>query len=471
MLEVRGDFDEALAAAQELARRGTHVLVNSVNPYRRAGQKTAVFEIVEELGAAPDAIRDPVRRRRQHIRLRRPGSASSASRRRSSRSRPSTARQRSPRRSGSAIPSTPTSVRASGATVVTVSDDEIVAAWLELATVEGLFCEPSSAAGLAAIRRGDVPGERLAVTITGHGLKDTESAARFAPALAAGRRRPRRDRRRRPRMSRPRTRDLGQHRRRLRHRRRRLRPLERARGDRRSRASSSRARAPRSSRPTTPTSPSARTRCSPTRRASGSASSTGSRSSAGSARRRPRSRSGSSRRPRTRARRSCWRSGSRSSRTPTTSRRRSLGGLTLAWDGRIARIAERLPLDPIAVIPHARTSTASSRRALPATVPHAEAAASAGRAALLGAGAASGDASLFAAALDDWLHEPYRPSDVLDAIRATPPPGCAGATLSGSGPTVIAWASDRGAVRGRASGPVPGSRRGRARCRAAGRPA
>ena len=83
-----------------------------------------------------------------------------------------------------------------------------------------------------------------------------------------------------------------------------------------------------------------------------------------------------------------------------------------------------------------------SRGALPATVPHAEAAASAGRAALLGAGAASGDATLFAAALDDWLHEPYRPSEVLDVVRHTPPPGCLGATLSGSGPTVIAWVSD-----------------------------
>ena len=122
-----------------------------------------------------------------------------------------------------------------------------------------------------------------------------------------------------------------------------------------------------------------------------------------------------------------------------------LGGLTLCWDGRIARIAETLPLAPIAIIPLERTSTETSRATLPATVPHADAAASAGRAALLGAGAASGDASLLAAALGDWLHEPYRPSRVLDAIRATPPAGCAGATLSGSGPTVIAWASDRGA--------------------------
>ncbi len=119
-----------------------------------------------------------------------------------------------------------------------------------------------------------------------------------------------------------------------------------------------------------------------------------------------------------------------------------LGGLTLSWDGRIARIAERLPLSAIAVVPKERTSTASSRKTLPATVPHAEAAASAGRAALLGAGAASGDASLFSAALSDWLHEPYRPSATLNAIRTTPPAGCGGATLSGSGPTVIAWAAD-----------------------------
>ena len=99
VLEVRGDFDEALASAQELARRGTHVLVNSVNPYRRAGQKTAVFEIVEELGAAPDAFVIPY------------GGGGNTSAYAAaigelgprdadlSRSRPSTARRRSPPRS------------------------------------------------------------------------------------------------------------------------------------------------------------------------------------------------------------------------------------------------------------------------------------------------------------------------------------------------------------------------------------
>lgn len=118
------------------------------------------------------------------------------------------------------------------------------------------------------------------------------------------------------------------------------------------------------------------------------------------------------------------------------------GGLTLTWDGRIAQIADRLPLSPVAVVPVERTSTAASRGALPTSVPHADAAATAGRAALLAAGAASGDADLFAASLRDWLHEPYRPSVVLEAIRDRLPEGCRGASLSGSGPTVIAWASD-----------------------------
>jgi homoserine kinase len=121
------------------------------------------------------------------------------------------------------------------------------------------------------------------------------------------------------------------------------------------------------------------------------------------------------------------------------------GGVTLTWDGHIARIAESLPLAPIAVIPATRTSTEASRSALPAAIPHPEAAETVARAALLGAGAATGNADLFAAALNDRLHEPYRPSPVLAAVRADPPRGARGATLSGSGPTVLVWADDRAA--------------------------
>ena len=118
------------------------------------------------------------------------------------------------------------------------------------------------------------------------------------------------------------------------------------------------------------------------------------------------------------------------------------GGVTLTWDGRIARLADGLPLAPVALVPHERTSTEASRRSLPSTVSHADAAANAAYAALLAAGAAAQDADLFAAGLDDRLHEPYRPSPALDAVREELPPGARGATLSGSGPTVIVWADE-----------------------------
>jgi homoserine kinase len=119
-----------------------------------------------------------------------------------------------------------------------------------------------------------------------------------------------------------------------------------------------------------------------------------------------------------------------------------VGGVTLTWEGRVARIAETLPLAPVALVPHERTSTEASRRSLPTTVPHADAAANAGLAALLAAGAATGDAALFAAGLDDRLHEPYRASHALESVRADLPEGARGATLSGSGPTVMVWADD-----------------------------
>src|SRR4051794_14418305 len=59
VLEVRGTFDEALAAARALSERGTHALVNSLNPHRLQGQKTAAFEIVDEPGNPPDVLALP----------------------------------------------------------------------------------------------------------------------------------------------------------------------------------------------------------------------------------------------------------------------------------------------------------------------------------------------------------------------------------------------------------------------------
>jgi threonine synthase len=179
VLEVRGSFDEALEAGRALAERGTHVLVNSLNPNRVAGQRTAVFEIVDELGGAPDAFvlpyggggnttayaaaLDELMLETPLVSVEaedRPGTLASAIR--------------------IAEPVHASRVVESGARVLSASDVEIVEAWRELAAEEGVFCEPSSAAGLVAVRRGAVSG-RVVATLTGHGLKDVASAERFAP--------------------------------------------------------------------------------------------------------------------------------------------------------------------------------------------------------------------------------------------------------------------------------------------------
>ena len=107
------------------------------------------------------------------------------------------------------------------------------------------------------------------------------------------------------------------------------------------------------------------------------------------------------------------------------------------------RIADDAPGVPIAIVPRDVTvETHAARAALPETIPHSDAAFTVARAALLGAAVASGSAELFAAAVDDRLHEPYRAqhAPALAAVRERPPDGALGATLSGSGPTVIVWA-------------------------------
>jgi homoserine kinase len=119
------------------------------------------------------------------------------------------------------------------------------------------------------------------------------------------------------------------------------------------------------------------------------------------------------------------------------------GGVCLTWDGCVARIADDLPELPIAVIPETSVSTTESRRALPDSVPREDAVFTVARAALLGASIASGDGRLFAASHDDRLHEPYRAAraPLLAELRDDLPDGALGATLSGSGPTVIVWAA------------------------------
>jgi homoserine kinase len=125
-----------------------------------------------------------------------------------------------------------------------------------------------------------------------------------------------------------------------------------------------------------------------------------------------------------------------------------LGGVCLSWGTQLVRIADRPPAVPIAVIPETTVSTSVSRAALPTTVTHADAAFTAGRATLLGAALAGGSTELFAKALTDRLHEPYRAESapLLGAVREALPAEALGATLSGSGPAVIVWARDADAA-------------------------
>jgi homoserine kinase len=122
------------------------------------------------------------------------------------------------------------------------------------------------------------------------------------------------------------------------------------------------------------------------------------------------------------------------------------GGVCLTWRNgsgpRVKRVATDMPLVPVVVVPKERVSTARSRDRLPSVVGHADAAAAAAQAALLGAAIAAADPQLLADALHDRLHEPYREADapLLGALRRDLPVGAGGVTLSGSGPSVVVWA-------------------------------
>jgi homoserine kinase len=128
------------------------------------------------------------------------------------------------------------------------------------------------------------------------------------------------------------------------------------------------------------------------------------------------------------------------------------GGVSITWMSRrgarrVARIADSLPLVPLALIPSDRVRTERARAALPPLVAHADAAFSVSRAVLLGAGVASQRADLLADAFDDRLHEPFRSprAPLLAELRQRRPERAVGATLSGSGPTVIVWTTREGA--------------------------
>lgn len=183
VLEVQGTFDDALRCCTELAQRDGFALVNSVNPDRIDGQKTVAFELVDELGAVPDVVALPYGGGGNLTAVAK-GFAELGE-------EPRLVGGEAKKRSttwASAIrigePVHADEVAALNVETVALPEEELHRAWLDLARREGVFCEPASAAGLAALRRVELPADALVVCIvTGHGLKDPDAVEDGAPQV------------------------------------------------------------------------------------------------------------------------------------------------------------------------------------------------------------------------------------------------------------------------------------------------
>jgi threonine synthase len=190
VIALRGNFDEAFTLVRELAKRHPIALVNSVNPFRLEGQKTAAFELIDELGTL-DALCIPVGNA-GNITAYWKGFEESGVRPRmlgwqaegaaplvhgAPVAQPETVasaiRIGNPARWEEAMGA----MAASHGAIRAVSDGEILDAYRFLAAHEGVFCEPASAAGVAGLlKHGAEEASRIACVLTGHGLKDPQTA-------------------------------------------------------------------------------------------------------------------------------------------------------------------------------------------------------------------------------------------------------------------------------------------------------
>ncbi len=198
VIALRGNFDAALTLVRELVQRHPIALVNSVNPYRLEGQKTASFEIVDELGEI-DALCIPV------------GNAGNITAywkgfKEADGTRPRMlgyqAEGAAPLVYGAPVENPETVASAirignparweeamaamteSAGSIRAVSDPEILDAYRWLAAHEGVFCEPASASGVAGLLKNGAEGaNRIVCVLTGHGLKDPQVALGHAGSV------------------------------------------------------------------------------------------------------------------------------------------------------------------------------------------------------------------------------------------------------------------------------------------------
>ncbi|MHB1519502.1 MAG: threonine synthase [Acidimicrobiales bacterium] len=201
VIQLRGNFDQALTIVRQLSERAPVTVVNSVNPFRIEGQKSAAFETVDVLGDAPDALCIPVGNAgnitaywKGYLEFKEAGRST-----RLPRMLGFQAAGAAPIVVGHPVehPDTvATAIRIgnpaswygatsaaseSGGGISAVSDEEILDAYRFLASEEAMFCEPASAASVAGLLKLGLPGglggdATIVCVLTGHGLKDPDIA-------------------------------------------------------------------------------------------------------------------------------------------------------------------------------------------------------------------------------------------------------------------------------------------------------
>lgn len=198
VIAIRGSFDDALKMVQEVSARAPIALVNSVNPARLEGQKTAAWEVSKQLGKCPDWLCLPVGNAGNisayWLGFTQAGEAPRLLGAQAAGAAPivtgkvvenpetmaTAIRIGNPARWKQAV----SALEESKGHILAVTDEEIFQAYRDLATCEGVFCEPSSATGVAGLFKRfaqtpeDFEGKDIVCVLTGHGLKDPDSAVR-----------------------------------------------------------------------------------------------------------------------------------------------------------------------------------------------------------------------------------------------------------------------------------------------------
>lgn len=201
VIQIDGNFDTALTIVKKLVDKHNFALVNSINPFRIEGQKTAAFEVCDQLGTAPVHHALPVGNAgnitaywKGYNEYKEAGKISSLPKMLGFQAAGAAPIVRgkpveNPETIATAIRiGNPASWKGavnardeSGGVIDAVTDDEILEAYKFIASKEGIFCEPASAASLAGViklskRNFFSKGDTVVCTLTGHGLKDPDSA-------------------------------------------------------------------------------------------------------------------------------------------------------------------------------------------------------------------------------------------------------------------------------------------------------